>query len=134
MPSEQCTVQQPAADQRGRWIAAALPAAVAGAGLIYLYNHAPYAGASLLPPCPLQALTGLSCPFCGVTRMTYALLPGDVAAAWSLNAIVLLALPVVLSVLLWQGRQARAYGGGQRGWKRRAATRRPGPPSSCFSS
>lgn len=41
-------------------------------------------------PCPLAALTGLDCPLCGATRMAMALAHGDVGAALSFNAPVLL--------------------------------------------
>jgi len=73
---------------RGRLrAAAALATALGGAG--YLYGHPPYGEASLVPPCPLRALTGLECPLCGATRMTYELLHGDPAAAFALNPVLL---------------------------------------------
>ena len=93
-----------------RWSTLVLPGAVAAAGLTYLYGTSPYAESALLLPCPLKALTGLSCPFCGATRMSYALLHGDVAAAWAVNPFLLLAVPLVLAALLWRERQARVQG------------------------
>ena len=101
---------RPAAGRPRRWIAVAMPAALAAGGLTYLYGASPYAGSTLLLPCPLKALTGLSCPFCGATRLTYALLHGDVAAAWAVNAFLLLAVPLVLAALLWRERRARVHG------------------------
>ena len=45
-------------------------------------------------PCPVYALTGLSCPGCGVSRMCLALLRLDFAEAFRQNRCVLLLLPV----------------------------------------
>ena len=50
-------------------------------------------------PCPLRAVTGLDCPFCGATRATFRLLRGDVVGALDLNALWVLALPVVIVLL-----------------------------------
>ncbi len=108
--SGSATSARPAAGRPRRRAAVALPVALAAGGLTYLYGSSPYAGSALLLPCPLKALTGLSCPFCGGTRLTYALLHGDVAAAWSVNAFLLLAVPLVLAALLWRERQARVHG------------------------
>lgn len=94
---------------RGRLrAAAALATALGGAG--YLYGHPPYGEASLVPPCPLQALTGLECPLCGATRMTYELLHGDPAAAFALNPVLLTALPLILLWAGWWWWQAVAHG------------------------
>lgn len=56
---------------------------------------------TLGPPCPLRAVTGLDCPLCGATRATHQLLRGDVAAALELNALYVVALPVVLALVGW---------------------------------
>lgn len=63
--------------------------------------------------CPLHALTGLWCPACGGLRATHDLAHGDLAGAWSMNPLWVLAVPVVIA--LWgrlvvrraQGRPAR---------------------------
>ena len=47
--------------------------------------------------CPLHAVTGLWCPFCGGLRGVAALTHGDLAAAVSANLVVILLLPVVLT-------------------------------------
>jgi hypothetical protein len=57
----------------------------------------------LFPPCPLHALTGLSCPACGATRATHWLLHGDVGRAFGFNAAYVVCLPVVLAWLAWHG-------------------------------
>lgn len=53
--------------------------------------------------CPLRALTGLDCPFCGGLRGSYALIHGDVATALDHNALLPLFLGVaaLLGVSVW---------------------------------
>lgn len=90
-------------------------AAVAGCGVLLFVD--PNQPGSLLPPCPLYALTGIQCPACGTTRMVHALLHGDLAAAWHFNAVMLLAgLPLL--AWLWVR------------WFRAARDGRPTPPVS----
>lgn len=48
--------------------------------------------------CPWLAVTGFFCPFCGSTRMVLAVVDGDLAAAASYNAPVLV-LGAILAVL-----------------------------------
>jgi hypothetical protein len=49
--------------------------------------------------CPLYALTGVWCPACGGLRATHDLAHGDLAGAWSMNPLWVLAVPLV--VVLW---------------------------------
>ncbi len=49
--------------------------------------------------CPVYELTGLYCPGCGSGRAALALLRGDVAAAFSHNALALLLMPPCTWVL-----------------------------------
>lgn len=53
-----------------------------------------------LPICPFRALTGFTCPGCGSTRGMHQLLHGNLGAAFELNPLLLLALPILLYVLL----------------------------------
>ena len=53
------------------------------------------------PRCLLHLATGLHCPFCGSTRAVHALLHGEVARALSQNALLVVALPVVVLWLAW---------------------------------
>ena len=56
--------------------------------------------------CPLRALTGLDCPFCGGLRGTYALMHGDVAAALDHNVMLPLYLGAALALgirVFWRG-------------------------------
>ena len=52
-----------------------------------------------MPPCPLRALTGVPCPFCGGTRGTLALLHGDLLHSLALNPGVVLGIVAVLYVV-----------------------------------
>lgn len=63
----------------------------------------------LAPPCPFRAVTGLQCPFCGATRATHQLLHGHLAAAFRLNALYLVALP--LAAWAWLAWGVAAFGG-----------------------
>ena len=53
-------------------------------------------------PCPILALTGIPCPGCGMTRAYLSLLQGDVAAAFSYNAMFW-AVPLMAAQYLWDG-------------------------------
>jgi hypothetical protein len=59
-----------------------------------------------VPACPLRALTGVPCPFCGGTRGALALLHGDLLHSLALNPGVLLAI-VAIAYVLWR-RPSRA--------------------------
>ena len=54
------------------------------------------------PTCPLKALTGLDCPFCGGLRGTHELLTGHVGAAFDQNLLLpLFLVGAALAWLLW---------------------------------
>ena len=70
-------------------------ACAAAAALLYFYDPA---AAAFYPSCPLRALTGLLCPFCGSLRAAHELLHGRVLEAAALNPFLFaagLAWPVV---------------------------------------
>jgi hypothetical protein len=98
----------PAPIRRGRRLAAlAALCCVALAGAAVLYRVDP-AASGKYPICVFHALTGLHCPGCGTTRAAHHLLHGDVAGAFGLNALAMLALPVcgywvVRRSLAWAG-------------------------------
>src|SRR3954447_11962741 len=83
-------------------IAAVAPVATAClglAGLAYIAGHDPNASGSVFPACPFHAATGLWCPGCGMTRATYALLHGNLGAAFSAN--IFLPVFALLAVAGW---------------------------------
>jgi hypothetical protein len=51
-------------------------------------------------PCPLRTLTGVPCPFCGMTRGVTAAAHGDLARALTLNPGSLLVIAAVVGVLV----------------------------------
>jgi hypothetical protein len=67
---------------------------LAGAGIFIIGAGAAVVGyfnpttAGFFPVCPLHAITGLSCPGCGLTRGFHALLNGDVLTALHFNALL----------------------------------------------
>ena len=70
-----------------------LPALAAALGLIFFFapDHYPF-----YPRCLFHTLTGWQCPGCGGLRATHSLLHGDVAAAFRLNPLFVLLLPVAV--------------------------------------
>ncbi|WP_461110425.1 DUF2752 domain-containing protein [Streptomyces calidiresistens] len=92
------------------------PLATLGVGLLgaaYLYRTDPHLPGQWLPRCPFHWLTGLYCPACGGTRMTYDLLHGDVPAAFADNAVLLvLGVPAAAwwgGRWLYEGARGRRY-------------------------
>lgn len=53
-----------------------------------------------MPRCVFHRLTGLDCPGCGAQRMAYALLHGDIDAAWGYNPFLMLLLPLIV-FMIW---------------------------------
>jgi hypothetical protein len=79
--------------------------ATAGLVLCCLLLRFPPEHYGFYPVCPIYAWTGLLCPGCGGTRALAALLHGNVAEAWRLNALVVGLLPLALgygAVLGWR--------------------------------
>ena len=48
---------------------------------------------SFYPTCPLNKYTGLYCPGCGTQRAAHEILHGNIAQAFSLNALFIFSLP-----------------------------------------
>jgi uncharacterized protein DUF2752 len=57
---------------------------------------------ALFPPCPFRLLTGWLCPGCGSLRATHQLLHGDFVAAFALNPLMVLLLPLMAFLLAQQ--------------------------------
>jgi hypothetical protein len=68
------------------------------AGLWLLRSFDPSSAHSVFPPCVFHLLTGLHCPGCGLTRALHALAHGDVARAWAMHPLLLLALPALAAM------------------------------------
>lgn len=68
-----------------RLTAAAGVAALAGGAAAIAYFDP--SKATILPVCPLFALTGFACPGCGLTRGFHALFHGDIITAVDFNAL-----------------------------------------------
>ncbi len=51
---------------------------------------------SFYPTCPLNEYTGLYCPGCGTQRAAHEILHGNIAQAFSLNALFTLSLPFAI--------------------------------------
>jgi hypothetical protein len=52
------------------------------------------------PTCPFRALTGLQCPGCGSTRALHQLLHGHPVAAFELNPLIVIAIPLLTFFLI----------------------------------
>ncbi len=78
-----------------RWKAVAALSALLLA-LAVVFFHRPVPGA--YPSCLFHTLTGLYCPGCGSTRAVYQLLHGHPAAAFGLNPLLVLVVPVLAYV------------------------------------
>lgn len=57
--------------------------------------------------CPLYRLTGIRCPFCGMTRAHMALICGDVQAAFGYNRLFFLGFPTVALIMAALSRPKR---------------------------
>src|SRR4051812_36362277 len=58
------------------------------------------------PLCPFRLLTGLTCPGCGCTRALHQLLHGHFTAAFMLNPLFLIALPILLFSFVYYSKHA----------------------------
>jgi len=76
------------------WMLAGAALAVP-AGLWLLWNFDPNAADSRYPPCMFRAFTGWFCIGCGLTRALHALAHGDIARAFALNPLAMLAMAAV---------------------------------------
>jgi len=78
-------------------LAAGLLAGLAGAVVFWAFDPDQN---GFYPRCTLHSLTGLDCPGCGSQRAVHCLLHGELAAAVSANALLVLLLPVAAWLLL----------------------------------
>ena len=71
---------------------------IAAAGIVLFFLEPEKT--QFFPVCPFRALTGFTCPGCGSTRGLHQLLHGNVGAAFQLNPLLILMLPVLIYALL----------------------------------
>lgn len=69
------------------------------AGAVYLFIFEP-GKTGFFPGCPFRFLTGFNCPGCGTTRALHHILHGHFSTAFSLNPLLLIALPFLLFAFL----------------------------------
>jgi hypothetical protein len=94
-------------DRRG--LSAALGScALVGGALAYVGLVDPHKPDSIFPACPFRLLTGWNCPACGGLRMIHDLLHGDLAAAITDNAFLLVSIPLLAGWFLLRRRAGRA--------------------------
>ena len=78
-----------------------------GAGILAIAAVRPLVGNPGIG-CPLRAMTGVPCPFCGMTRGVTEAVHGDLVGAANLNpGSLLLVVSAVLLLVLWRRRTAR---------------------------
>jgi hypothetical protein len=66
---------------------------VAGLGFLRLFNPVT---SGFYPPCLFHSLTGIYCPGCGATRALYQMVHGHLAAAFAMNPLFVILLPVLI--------------------------------------
>ena len=105
----------PAAARAARpaWVRPASTGAVVAAATVVLAVGDP--NTTHVPLCPLKAITGLDCPFCGSLRAVHSLAHLDLAGAASHNLLFTLAAPVL--VVAWVAWLATSLGHPPR-WRR----------------
>ncbi len=62
----------------------------------------------LFPRCPFLVATGYECPGCGSQRAIHALLHGDIVAAWHFNAMLIVFIPIIVTLLIAEFRRTVA--------------------------
>ena len=66
----------------------------------WLYFSFDPASTGLFPKCMFLQFTGYKCPGCGSQRAVHAMLNGDFATAWRMNAMLVASLPVIAVLLV----------------------------------
>lgn len=82
--------------------------ALFAAALAYIGTADPHRPGFFAPPCPFKHVTGWNCPGCGGLRMTHDLLHGDLPAALTDNAFLLVGLPLLAVWILVRRRRRKA--------------------------
>jgi hypothetical protein len=87
-------------------------AAIVGLGLVVLFLFDP-ARHAIYPVCLFKKMTGYDCPGCGGLRALHQLLRGEVWQAFQLNALAVVALPLLIAwaIRSWIRSPREAQGG-----------------------
>ena len=85
-----------------------LTAPFAAALLLWIFSPLLIAFGKALPSCPINTLTGLYCPGCGITRSIVALFDGDILL--SLRCNITPYVSAVLIIMLYVEWVAHAFG------------------------
>lgn len=72
-----------------------------GGGLLFYYFYNPNSD-SFLIRCPFKTFTHLDCPGCGSQRALHSLLHGEFRQAFSYNPLFIVAIPYVLTGVLFE--------------------------------
>lgn len=51
-------------------------------------------------PCPIKSITGISCPSCGITRMSIAFIHGNIRRGFYYNQVLPFILPLLALILI----------------------------------
>lgn len=90
MPAQSAPPKISATPSLGWFAAVVLLATAIGVGAtVFFFDPGTH---GFYPACAFHKLTGWNCPGCGATRALYALLHGNVFAAWRDNALFVLVL------------------------------------------
>lgn len=68
---------------------------LAAAGALYVRHFNPTTN-GIFPACPFNAITGLYCPGCGLTRGYHQLFNGHILAALDYNPLIVLWTPILV--------------------------------------
>lgn len=83
-----------------------ITALVVAAGAFYFVSDP--SSSPVMPRCWFKTLTGLQCPGCGTQRALHAALHGRLAEAVQYNALLVVAVPLLLVLLIAElGRSSR---------------------------
>lgn len=75
------------------------PVRYLGAAMLGLGLALPHLPGNAGLPCPLRTVTGVPCPFCGLTTSVKAVLRGDGHGAWAANPFGLLVVAFALLIV-----------------------------------
>jgi hypothetical protein len=70
---------------------------VAGAAYVFMFEPG---RSGFFPICLFRYFTGFTCPSCGITRALHQVLHGDFLTAFTLNPLLLIAIPFLLFALV----------------------------------